>query len=75
MSIISNDSAVLVKKALSFRMPDRLPVFINAFWDEFTAVWRQRDNSRTNIEIEDYFGNGGWQRLSERQAMVLTRAC
>ncbi len=58
MSIISSDSADLVKKALSFQAPDRLPVFINAFWDEFTAIWRQRDNSRTDIEIEDYFGNG-----------------
>ena len=57
MSVISNDSTNLVKKALSFQTPDRLPVFINAFWDEFTAIWRQRDSSRTDIEIEDYFGN------------------
>ncbi len=48
------DSARIVKQALAFRRPDRLPVF-DGFWGEFLANWRQVRHPPPEMDIEDYY--------------------
>jgi hypothetical protein len=47
-------SQKIVRQALSFKMPDRLPVF-ESYWDEFIDMWRKA-NPGINADIEDHYG-------------------
>ncbi len=49
-----NDSAKIVKQALSFERPDRLPVY-DGFWNEFAAIWRKRNNLPIDTDILDHY--------------------
>jgi uroporphyrinogen-III decarboxylase len=51
------DSTKVVRQALGHEKPDRLPIFINNFWEEFTAKWRREKNLPPETAIEDYYGN------------------
>lgn len=50
-----NDSEKIVCQALSFKAPERLPVFEN-FWPEWENMWRRYFGFSSNITPEDYFG-------------------
>lgn len=49
-----NNSAKIVKQALSFLKPDRLPV-CDGFWGGFVENWRKERNQPENADIEDYY--------------------
>ncbi|NOY80996.1 MAG: hypothetical protein GXP31_08320 [Kiritimatiellaeota bacterium] len=49
-----HDSARVVKQALAFRPPERIPVF-DGFWAEFLADWRQVRRPPPEMDIEDYY--------------------
>ncbi len=57
MSIPCSDSVNIVKQALSHQKPDRLPMFVNSYWDEFAEIWRQKKGFKPEASIEDYYGN------------------
>ena len=48
------DSIKIVKQALSFETPDRLPVYEN-FWLEFEQIWREKYNLPESEKIENNF--------------------
>lgn len=48
------DSARVVKQALSFQRPDRLPVF-DEFWGEFLTNWRHVRRPDPAVDIKDYY--------------------
>jgi len=47
-------SQKIVEQALSFKTPDRLPVF-ESYWAEFVNIWRMA-NPSVSAAIEDYYG-------------------
>ena len=51
-----SDSATIVKQALSFTPPDRLPVF-ESFWPEWERKWREERSIPDGLSAEDHFGN------------------
>ena len=53
IDLLRNDSAKIVRQALSFQTPDRLPVY-NGFW-EFEANWRRDRNPWPDASLEDYY--------------------
>jgi len=44
-----------VQAALSFRHPDRIPWYFNAFWPQFVEIWRQREGMSPDVDVEDYY--------------------
>ena len=54
-AITTNESARIVKQALSFEAPDRLPVFEGKIWPEFVDNWRKQRNVPANENFEDLF--------------------
>ena len=54
-SPFAHEAAVeVVRQALSFERPERLPVF-DGFWAEFTARWRELRKPPPDTDIEDYY--------------------
>ncbi|MDD4869190.1 MAG: uroporphyrinogen decarboxylase family protein [Kiritimatiellae bacterium] len=51
-----SDSTKIVKQALSFQTPDRLPVRDSYYWPEFVDTWRRHYSPARNISIEDFYG-------------------
>ncbi|MBT4817746.1 MAG: hypothetical protein HON70_18715 [Lentisphaerae bacterium] len=51
-----SDSATIVKQALSFEAPDRLPVF-ESFWAEWEQIWRRERGIPSDVSASDHFGN------------------
>jgi uroporphyrinogen decarboxylase len=49
-----SNSEKIVKQALSFERPDRLPVF-DGFWEEFEENWRKLQDNPNEADIEDYY--------------------
>lgn len=50
-----NNSVKIVKQALSFETPDRLPVFVGYIWQEFIENWKKQRNIPADEHFEDYF--------------------
>jgi len=50
----TDHSAKIVRQALNFERPDRLPVF-DGFWGEFTQNWKEKRHPPDNMEIEDHY--------------------
>jgi len=50
------DSVRVVKQALAFQRPDRLPVFEGDFWPEFQQRWREQRRPPSGMSIDDYYG-------------------
>jgi hypothetical protein len=49
------DSVKVVKQALSFERPDRIPVFDASYWTEWEQNWRKIRSLPDTIAAEDYF--------------------
>jgi uroporphyrinogen decarboxylase len=49
-----NNSSHIVKQALSFQKPDRLPVF-DGFWSEFEHRWRKASGLPDDADIYDHY--------------------
>jgi len=49
-----DNSVKIVKQALSFQTPDRLPVF-DSFWQEFADNWRNLRHPPPDVSVEDYY--------------------
>ena len=49
-----DNSSRIVEQALSFRRPDRTPVY-DLFWPEFVDKWRKRRQVQPETDIEDYY--------------------
>lgn len=58
LDLPKGNSANIVKQALSFERPDRLPVF-EGVWPEFVEKWRKAHGLPPEANIEDHF----WQDL------------
>ncbi len=54
VNLPKTDSAKIVKQALSFEKPDRLPVF-DGFWGGFIENWRNARRQPAGADIEDYY--------------------
>jgi hypothetical protein len=50
------DSLKVVRQALSFERPDRLPVFDASYWSEWEHIWRKTKLLPDTIAAEDYYG-------------------
>ena len=50
-----NGSARIVKQALSFERPDRVPVYDGGFWDEFADKWRTARSLGPEAAMTDEF--------------------
>jgi len=53
---LKNDSEKIVKQALNFERPDRLPVF-DAFWPEFVKKWQLHYNLPESENINEHYWN------------------
>ncbi len=51
-----NDSLKIVKQALAFETPDRLPVSENGFYQEWIQNWRTCKNLPDDAMPDDYYG-------------------
>ncbi len=51
------NSRKIVKQALSFERPDRLPIFDASIWDEFSTAWFEQKGISPGSEISEYFPN------------------
>ncbi len=54
INLPKDNSAAIVSQALSFRQPDRLPVF-DGFWGGFVDNWRKLRNQPPDADIEDHY--------------------
>lgn len=53
---IKSSSEKLVKQALNFERPDRLPVY-ESFWPEFVKKWQMKNGLSDNADITEYYGS------------------
>ena len=53
--MIERNSDKIVKQALSFQTPDKMPVF-DGYWGRFVKNWKTKYNQPDNADIEDYYG-------------------
>ena len=54
INLEKHNSAAIVRQALCFQRPDRLPVF-DGFWEEFADNWRKDRDMPSDADIEDYY--------------------
>jgi len=54
LELPKQDSAKIVRQAMEFRRPDRLPVY-DGFWSEFAEAWRRAYGLGPDADIEDHY--------------------